>query len=200
MHHRGRGNAAESAILNAFVERGVGVLVPFGDGHAYDLVVDLGEATFLRIQCKTAWPRDGCLLFNCRSTDHGRGPQPYDGLADVFGVFFPPSRGVYIVPLDAIAGTEGRLRLDAPRNNQRRRIRDARRFELDRWTDDDLRELALAGPDGYGTSAAAAATRTSRSGVSTSTAARANARTAAVSPLARQISPASDGGRSENGT
>lgn len=80
------------------------------------------------------------MVFNCRSTDHGRGPQPYVGLADIFGVYFPPTSAVYLVPLDAVAAFEGRLRLEPTRNNQRRRIRLAADYEIDRWTPESLRE------------------------------------------------------------
>jgi PD-(D/E)XK endonuclease len=105
----------------------------------------LGKREFLRVQCKTAWPRQGCILFNSRSTDHGRGPQSYVGLADIFGVYFPPNQAVYLVPIDAVAQFEGRLRLEPTLNNQRRKIRQAMDFEIDRWTVDLLR--AIAQPD-----------------------------------------------------
>jgi hypothetical protein len=136
------GNATEAVVLSALVQRGFHVLVPFGDGHPYDLVLHLTGAEFLRIQCKTAWSKGGCLVFNCRSTDHGRGPQSYAGLADIFGVFFPPKQSVYLVPIDGVANFEGRLRLDPTRNNQRRRVRMATDFEIDRWTPEMLRKLA----------------------------------------------------------
>ncbi|HSK49700.1 MAG TPA: group I intron-associated PD-(D/E)XK endonuclease [Solirubrobacterales bacterium] len=135
------GNATEAMVLGAFVERDFSVSVPFGGGHPYDLVVDLGEPGFLRVQCKTAWSVKGCMVFNARSTDHGRGPQPYHGLADVFGVYFPPRKTVYLVPVNAIPGSEGRLRLLPTLNNQRKGIRFAAEFEFDRWSDEDLREL-----------------------------------------------------------
>ncbi len=128
-------------VLAALVRRKFDVLAPFGEGQPYDLVVHLGGRTFLRIQCKTAWPVGGCLVFNSRTTDHGRGPQSYLGHADIFGVYFPPQQGVYLVPLDAIAESEGRLRLVPPRNNQRRGIRLAAGYEIDRWTVDSLREI-----------------------------------------------------------
>jgi hypothetical protein len=137
-----RGNATEAAVLSALVQRGFRVMVPFGDGHPFDMAVQLAGTTFLRVQCKTAWPSGGCLVFNCRSTDHGRGPQSYKGLADIFGVFFPPKQSVYLVPIDGVANFEGRLRLDPTLNNQRRRVRMAADFELDRWTPDALREVA----------------------------------------------------------
>lgn len=94
------GNATEAAVLNAFVERGFDVLLPFGGGQAFDLVVHV-DGQFLRIQCKTARQRGGCLAFNSRTTDHGRGRLPYDGLADLFGVFAPSTSGVYLVPVSA---------------------------------------------------------------------------------------------------
>jgi hypothetical protein len=129
-------------VLGAFVRRDFNVLVPFGGGQPYDLVVQVTGATFLRVQCKTAWPGGGCMIFNCRTTDHGRGSQPYFGLADIFGVYFPPNESVYLVPIDAVADTEGRLRLEPTRNNQRRRVRLAADYEIDRWTLDSLRKIS----------------------------------------------------------
>jgi hypothetical protein len=141
MTGREAGNATEAVVLSAFVRRGFQALVPFGDGHPYDLVVSLGEAKFLRVQCKTAWPLKGCLVFNSRSTDHGRGPKSYRGLADIFGVYFPINSKVYLVPIDAVAEFEGRLRLDPTRNNQRRGIRLAEDFEIDRWGPEELQRV-----------------------------------------------------------
>jgi hypothetical protein len=74
-------------------------------------------------------------------TDHGRGAQPYLGLADLFGVYFPPQESVYLVPVDAVGAHEGRLRLEPTRNNQRRRVRLAADYEIERWTPNALREL-----------------------------------------------------------
>jgi PD-(D/E)XK endonuclease len=141
MARAGSGNAGEAMVLAALVHRGFQVLVPFGEGQPYDLVIHLGKREFLRVQCKTAWPRQGCILFNSRSTDHGRGPQSYVGLADIFGVYFPPNQAVYLVPINAVARFEGRLRLEPTLNNQRRKIRQAIDFEIDRWTADSLRAI-----------------------------------------------------------
>lgn len=134
-------------VLAALIERGLEVLVPFGEGHPYDLVVSADHLHFLRLQCKTAWSQRGCLVFNCRSTDHGRGPQSYVGLADLFGVYFPPQRSIYLVPIGAVANSQGRLRLEPARNNQRRRVRFASEFRLERWTASDLREIVDARAD-----------------------------------------------------
>ena len=89
------------------------------------------------------------MRFNCRATDHGRGRISYVGRADVFGVYFPPNSGVYLVPIDVVAGPEARLRVEPARNNQHRRVRLAPEFEIDRWTTESLVQLRIgaAGAD-----------------------------------------------------
>jgi hypothetical protein len=142
MKSAARGNAAEAAVLNGLIHRGFDVLVPFGGGHPYDLVVDVAGARFLRVQCKRAWEVKSCVVFNSCSTDHGRGAQSYVGLADLFGVYFPPGDQVYLVPIDRVAPFTGRLRLEPTRNNQKRGVRFAAEFEIDRWTEEKLRAVA----------------------------------------------------------
>jgi hypothetical protein len=139
-----RGNAAEAAVLHALVNRGLDVFVPFRSGHPFDLAVYVPEGGFLRVQCKRGWALRGCVVFNAYSTDHGSGPRGYGGLADLFGVYFPPSEAVFLTPIDAVAATEGRLRLDPTRNNQRKRIRMAADFEISTWTDERLTSLVAA--------------------------------------------------------
>ena len=147
METAARGNAAEAAVLKAFVQRGYGVLVPFGGGQPYDLVVELGSS-LLRVQCKSAWPSGGCLVFNSRGTDHGNGRRSYLGLADLFGVYFPQADSVYLVPIDHVAESKGWLRVEPTRNNQKRRVRLAADYAIDRWTRAALCELAPQRPNG----------------------------------------------------
>jgi hypothetical protein len=137
-----RGNAAEASVLNGLVRLGFDVYVPFGSGHPFDLAVYLPCQRFLRVQCKRAWPQKGCLVFNSHSTDHGRGERSYIGLADLFGVYYPPHDEVFLVPVESVAPFEGRLRLEPPRNNQRKRIRFAADFEIGRRTEEKLRALS----------------------------------------------------------
>ena len=84
-----RGNLGEAAVLKALIQRDFDVLVPFGSGQPYDLVVDLGDRLFLRLQCKTAWRVKGCMTFNCRATDHGQRQGALLRRCDIFGVYFP---------------------------------------------------------------------------------------------------------------
>jgi PD-(D/E)XK endonuclease len=139
-----KGNIAEAAILNAFVERDLRILVPFGGGHPYDLVVHLRMDRFLRVQCKSARLLEGCVTFNSRTTDHGRGRRPYLGLADAFGVYFSPSRAVYLVPVCEVLTFQVRLRLQPARNNQRQGVQLAADYEIERWTFERLCQIATA--------------------------------------------------------
>jgi hypothetical protein len=136
-----KGNASEAAILSAFTSRGFRVLLPFGDGHPFDLVVYLGGDDFLRVQCKTSRLVSGCIGFNSRSTDHGGGPGRYTGLADVFGVYFPPLDSVYVVPAEEVAGLAVQLRLKPTLNNQRKRVRMAADYLIEQWSPGALRKL-----------------------------------------------------------
>lgn len=139
-----KGNTAEAAVLGGFVQRGFHVLVPFGGGQPYDLLVDLEDRAFLRVQCKTARYYRGCVTFNARTTDHGHGRRPYHGVADAFGVYFPPTQSVYVVPVrEASTFTIG-LRLGPTRNNQRRGVRFADDYEIARWAAEELHELVRA--------------------------------------------------------
>jgi hypothetical protein len=141
----GKGNATEAAVLNAFVAADYPVLVPFGGGHAYDLGVDLDRSGFLRIQCKTGRPSGDCVVFNSRTTDHGYGRRTYDGLADIFGVHFPPTGAVYLVPVSEVPGFVPRLRLRPTQNNQKQGIRFAADYEFEKWSLARLAEVARSG-------------------------------------------------------
>jgi len=124
------------------IAREIGVLLPFGAAQPYDLVADLGDGHFLRVQCKTARAvKGGCVTFNGHRTDHGRGRRSYDGLADAFGVHYPANDSIYVLPVSDVTCQVVSLRLEPTRNNQRLGIRLAADYEIDRWSIDSLRAL-----------------------------------------------------------
>jgi hypothetical protein len=135
------GNRTEALVLGAFIDRGLDVFVPFGDGQAFDLAVHLGGSRFLRVQCKTARRRGGCLVFNSRTTDHGKGRLRYDGLADAFGVT-GPGGGVFLVPVAEATTFIFSMRVVPTLNNQRKRVRFAADYALERWSVESLIRLA----------------------------------------------------------
>jgi hypothetical protein len=135
-----RGNAAEAAVLNAFIRADLMVFLPFGDGAPYDLLVDSG-VELIRVQVKCSRIRDQCIVFNSCSTDHGRGRMSYEGRADVFGVHSPQLDRVYIVPVAGSAQRQLRLRCTPTRNNQQRGVRYAGDYAVEDWA----RSLARPG-------------------------------------------------------
>ena len=119
--------------------RGVGydLLMPFGENTRYDLVVDDGER-LARVQCKTGRLRAGAIRFAaCSSYAHHPNPrQPsrdYLGEIDYFAVYCPETKGVYLIPIDDMqVRAKGALRVEPPRNGQRRLIHCASKYEVGR--------------------------------------------------------------------
>ena len=128
-----RGNAAEAAVLHALVQAGIRVLIPFGGGLPFDLAAVLPDDSMVRVQVKSGRVREGCVLFNSASTDHGRGRLDYRGRADVVAVHVATLDRVFVVPVDDCPSFAGSLRLRPTRNNQRKRIRNAEDYVLDAW-------------------------------------------------------------------
>ena len=115
------------------------VLVPFGENHRYDLVIEDADGNFYRIQCKTRCISQGCIDFNTSSnyyqhprkgeiTDYRR--RDYRGQIDYFAVYSPDIRKVYLVSIEHVPVTEGRLRLEPTKNGQEKNIRWAQDYEL----------------------------------------------------------------------
>src|SRR5438034_1521217 len=121
----------------ALHEAGYAVAVPFGENTRYDLIIDDGERLG-RVQCKTGRLRGGAIRFKtCSSYAHHPNPRhvqrSYLGEIDYFAVYCPETGGVYLVPIaDAALRWQGALRIDAPLNNQSRKIRRAADYEVGR--------------------------------------------------------------------
>lgn len=121
----------------ALTDAGLDVSVPFGENCRYDLVIDR-DGKLTRVQCKTGRLRDGVVRFATAST-YGHLPSPretrrdYIGQIDEFAVYCPDTGGVYLLPIeDVLARSSAYLRVDAPRNGQRKHIRYAKDFEIAR--------------------------------------------------------------------
>jgi len=106
-------------------------LTPFGDNQRYDLVVDL-RTKFLKIQCKTGRIKAGAIIFPTSSSQahRGKGRQSYRGQIDLFAVYCPENRRVYVVPVDDVGTCEGSLRIEATKNNQTIGCRMAADYDL----------------------------------------------------------------------
>jgi PD-(D/E)XK endonuclease len=111
------------------------VLLPFGENSRYDLVIDNGSELW-RVQCKTGRLRNGSIRFKtCSSYAHHRDPamqtRHYQGEIDYFGVHCPETGAVYLIPISELdAKHTATLRSTPARNNQRKRVRAAKDYEV----------------------------------------------------------------------
>lgn len=127
------GDISEAMVLAELVRRGHNVLIPFGENHRYDLVIDTG-GVFYRVQVKTGRLRNRTIWFNCYSSHgHRKGMscRTYLGEVEYFGVYCPDTQSVYLVPIDEVR-VQGSLRVDQPRNGQRKKMRWASDYLLGR--------------------------------------------------------------------
>jgi hypothetical protein len=131
------GAISQAKIIAALVEAGKRVLAPCVDVLPYDLVIE-EEGKFFRVQCKTGRLFRGAVVFRPhrlraahRETGWVRRVTDYSGDVDFFGVYCPELDRVYLVPI-SIAGhfQNCTLRVEPSRNNQCKKIRWARDFEV----------------------------------------------------------------------
>jgi hypothetical protein len=134
-HPKDVGDRTTLAAMLALREAGYVVSVPFGENTRYDLLIDDG-ARIARVQCKSGQLVSGVVRFKTASSyAHHRAPRTarrhYHGEIDYFAVYCRDNCGVYLVPIDDVPTTcEARLRVDPPRNRQRKRIRNAASYQL----------------------------------------------------------------------
>ncbi len=136
-HPKDVGDRTTLAVMLALRELGYEISVPFGENTRYDLVIDDG-VRLSRVQCKRGRLRGGAVRWAaCSSYAHHDNPRErrrdYLGQVDFFGIYCPGTESVYLVPIeDAQVRREGALRVNPPRNGQRRFIRQAQKYEIGR--------------------------------------------------------------------
>ena len=133
------GEVSRTQVIAALTLHGKIVLLPLSDYQKYDLVVDDG-GRFLRVQCKTGKLVNGAVVFYPCSVDsrseRGRCVRRgYGGHADMFGVYCPDNAKCYLVPVGDVTTGQCCLRVDTPKNGQKRNIRWAGPYEItDQWS------------------------------------------------------------------
>src|SRR5688500_7045294 len=134
-HPKAKGDRTTLAVMLALHEAGFAFAVPFGENTRYDLILDDGQR-LARVQCKAGRLRSGVIRFAaCSSYAHHRNPQatsrPYVGEIEIFAVHCPHTARVYLIPIEEVqARANASLRVDPPRNAQRRKIHFAADYEL----------------------------------------------------------------------
>ena len=141
VHTKVTGDTTEAVILAEFLKAGFPVLLPFGENHRYDLVIEAG-GKFLRVQCKTAspcgWQGDrSCLRFHAYShrfeSGKFRDREAYRDQADLFAAYAPSTGQVYVLPVADVPETDVWLRLTPARNGQQSKVRMAADCTMEAW-------------------------------------------------------------------
>lgn len=121
------GNVTVANVLLALVKKDKQVLLPFGEGERYDLLIDEGK--FLRVQCKTGKLKGGAITFNNYSQT-AAGWRKYKNAVDAYGVYCPQTGKTYLVPVTDCATGKTSLRIEPAKNGMQKNIRYAKAYEL----------------------------------------------------------------------
>ena len=125
------GEQAQGAIVSEMMKYGYTILIPFGEGRRYDLVIEK-NAQFFRLQCKAGRYVNGVIRFNaCSSNWFNQTRKRYTKEEiDYFAVYCEHTAKVYLVPVEDIEGLDGSLRVERPANNQIKGVRWAKDYEV----------------------------------------------------------------------
>jgi len=126
------GAAAEREVAYALEHAGWTVFFPVFAPHSrVDLVSIDPSGLAARIQVKTTrLLHAGSTIFFRTCSNTGNVSVPYDGEVDAFGLWCPPLRRAYLVPIEDVPARAGHLRLTPPANNQRAGVRYAADYEI----------------------------------------------------------------------
>lgn len=131
MNPKGRGEVSEGVVIACLLKQGHSVSIPFGNNQRYDLILDEGEGTLLRIQVKTGRLAEGCVIFQTSSKNSFTGQTlNYRGQADLFMVYCPQIETIYEVPVEDCGNREMRLRVEPVRGGPKSTIRWAKDYEI----------------------------------------------------------------------
>jgi hypothetical protein len=123
------GNVCQAKVLAALLARSEKVLVPFGDGCHYDLLIDRVDG-FVRVQCKSGILKKGAVMFKnftvCRDGKH----RSYGDSVDAYGVYCASNGKTYLVPSAECGSAETSLRVEDAKNGMHKGVRLAVGFEI----------------------------------------------------------------------
>ena len=121
-HTQKTGDISESAVVTRLLQCGYGVLMPYGQLHRYDLVIEDADRKFWRVQVKTGWLNEdrSIIKFATASsmnyTVKNKGWRSYRGQCEYFAVYVEDLNKVYLLPVDDVGMTRASLRLTQSKN------------------------------------------------------------------------------------
>lgn len=99
------------------------MLLPWGTGHRYDLVID-DNSSFSRVQIKTGRLTRDATAVSFRTANYVKGHyKHYRGEIELFGVYCQEVEKVYLVPVEHTRKSVCLLRLVPAKNGQKINVR-----------------------------------------------------------------------------
>jgi hypothetical protein len=122
-----KGAIGELAVASKFAENGWEIYFPFSEDSRCDMVVEK-ENKFLRVQVKYVTPKNGALPVSCRSANNWSTIHYSPKDIDILAAYNPTDKQVYFIPSREINHSGLQLRLELPKNNQKKFIRYAKDY------------------------------------------------------------------------
>lgn len=126
------GDISEAKVISRFIELGITVSIPFGDNQRYDLIADM-EGKLLKIQIKTGRLKRGVIHFytyNFSGSGKRAKKMDYKNSCNLFAVYCPENDNIYVIPVKTCSANGAFLRINKPKNNQKKGINWAEKYEL----------------------------------------------------------------------
>jgi len=125
------GERAQGVILAEVMKYGYTILLPFGEGRRYDMVIEK-DRQFFRLQCKAGRYENGVVKFNtCSVNWWNKTKKKYTREEiDFFAVYCEHTGKVYLVPVEDVRTDAGYFRVEPTANNQAKGIRWAQDYEI----------------------------------------------------------------------
>ena len=122
MNTNQKGDLTELKIATQLMALGHTVLFPYGDNSRYDLVFDDGES-LKKVQCKSGTIKNGAVVFYTQSsTKRTTRGNIYTNI-DYFGIYCSGNNTCYLVPIRDASVNEMHLRIELPKNGQKKNIK-----------------------------------------------------------------------------
>lgn len=123
-----KGNISESLVTGRFLELGYNVLIPFGGGHRYDIVIEINNE-FKRVQIKTGRIYKNKLVFNTTSNNKGYKRKSYHDEVDYIAVYCHENNKSYLIPIGLTGKSAMTLQVSEPKIKNKN-MHFAKDFEL----------------------------------------------------------------------
>lgn len=119
---------AELRFAAELTRKGWDIFFPYGEDSPIDILAHK-KGEFMKIQVKATKIKCGAMSCKLRSTNNWQNKKYKPEEIDVFGFYDYESKKGYLVPITEVKGkSEIRLRIDNPKNNQKKNIRYAKDY------------------------------------------------------------------------